>query len=84
MSFIHTTKDGKKIKLQNMTDSHLLNTIAYFKHRAKEGILVRDGGGGPEADDMWYDEYFLEGKEARNFLQINKYIQEAKRRGLVK
>lgn len=33
---IWTTKDGRKIAVPNMTDSHLLNTIDYLRRRAKK------------------------------------------------
>lgn len=84
MSLIHTTKDGTEIELENMSDSHLLNTIAYFERKAKEGIKVEYGCSGSVADDMYYDEDFFTGEEARIRLRIDEYIQEAKRRGLVK
>lgn len=33
---IWTTADGRKIAIPNMTDSHLLNTIAYIRRRVPE------------------------------------------------
>ena len=33
--FIHTTKDGEKIPLSEMSDSHLLNTINMYNKQIK-------------------------------------------------
>ena len=76
---IHTTKDGTKIKLCDMTDSHLAATIRLFERRAKEGVTVRMGGGSC-AEDMWYDEDTLYGDEALEELGYSDYIKERDRR----
>lgn len=75
----HTTKDGKKIKLRDMTDSHLAATIRLFERRAKEGVTVRMGGGSC-AEDIWYDEDTLYDDEALEQLGYSDYIKERNRR----
>lgn len=35
-SLIWTTKDGRRIAIPNMTDDHLLNTIAFIRRRAEQ------------------------------------------------
>lgn len=77
---VHITKDGKKIKLCDMTDSHLAATISLFERLAKEGVTVRIGGGGSCAEDMWYDEYTLYGEEALERLGYANYVKERDRR----
>ena len=76
---IHTTKDGTKVKLRDMTDSHLAATIRLFERRAKEGVTVRMGGGSC-AEDMWYDEDTLYGDEALERLGYADYVKERDRR----
>ena len=34
--FIHTTRDGDEVPISGMTDSHLVNTIITFTHKARE------------------------------------------------
>ena len=76
---VHTTNDGAKIKLCDMTDSHLAATIRLMERKAREGIVVRDGGGsGP--DDFWYDEDHLHGKDALEHMGYADYIKERDRR----
>ena len=76
---VHITKDGKKIKLCDMTDSHLVATIRMMKRKASEGITVRMGGGSCP-DEFWYDEYFIEGKAALEHMGYAAYVKERDRR----
>ena len=77
---VHTTRDGTKIKLCDMADSHLAATIALMERRATEGIVVRFGGGSC-AEDMWYDEDHFEGEEALKFMGYYDYVAEQEKRG---
>ena len=74
----HVTKDGKKIKLCKMTDSHLDATIRLLERRAKEGITV--GTDGSCAEDMFYDEDTLYGEDALEALEYDEYVKERDRR----
>lgn len=66
------TKDGREIKIVDMEDSHLLNTIKYLKRTGRH--LVRFGTYGSLAEDMYYDE-----DPSPVYLSLKA---EAKRRGL--
>jgi hypothetical protein len=76
----HKTKDGRKIKLADLELNHLENIISWIKLKAKEGLTVRFGGGGPCAEDMWYDEETYYGKKAKRELNFDSYKAELKRR----
>lgn len=85
---LHKCKDGRIVDIRGisneypkMDDQHLLNTINYIKKRAKEGIMIRQGGGSDT--DFWYDEDILFGKEAKKHLNYKKYKKEAIKRGLL-
>ena len=39
---IHITKDGEEIKISEMTESHLKNTIKYFSRVADVSILEKE------------------------------------------
>ena len=76
---IHTTKDGTKIKLRDMTDSHLDATIRLMERKASEGITVCMGGGSCP-DEFWYDEERLYGEAALEHMGYADYVKERDRR----
>ena len=76
---IHTTSDGTKIKLRDMTNSHLAATIRMMERKASEGITVRIGGGSCP-DDFFYDEDRLKGKTALEHMGYVDYVKERDRR----
>ena len=76
---IHTTSDGTKIKLCDMTNSHLAATIRMIERKASEGITVRMGGGSCP-DDFCYDEDRLKGKTALEHMGYADYVKELDRR----
>jgi hypothetical protein len=76
----HTDKNGNKTLIKDLETSHLKNIIKYIERRAKEGIVLRYGGGGPDVEDMWYDEDHLFDEEAKSYLNYNTYLNELKSR----
>ena len=78
----HTMKDGTKIKIKDMSDSHLINTINMQLRMAKNGVTVSYGGG-IDFEDIWFDQDTYFGEEALYHLKYKHYCKEAKRRGLV-
>lgn len=76
---IHTTRAGTKIKLRDMTNSHLEATIRLLERKAAEGITVCSGGGSCP-DEFWYEEERLEGKDALEHLGYDAYVKERDRR----
>ena len=75
----HKTNDRRKIKISNLDTRHLINAIMYIKRKAKEGLVIRIGGG-HDSDDMWYEEYALYGKKAKKYMNYKIYKRELKRR----
>ena len=42
----HTTKDGTKIKLNDLELSHLKNILRWIDRKAADGLTIVRGGGG--------------------------------------
>jgi len=76
--YIHVTRDGEKIPLNQLETSHLKNIIALQKRLAVEGVLYRDGGG--SWPDFWYEEDELYGEEALKFMKHELYLKELESR----
>lgn len=77
----HTTKDGRVLKLSEMGNQHLINTINLIKRKAAKGFTVRYGGGSVP-DDFWYDEDHYQGEAAEEYLNLSAYMAELNKRGL--
>lgn len=76
----HTTKDGRVMKISEMSDNHLRNTIRFLRRRADAGIEVESGGA--DGGEVWYDTYELHGSSALTYLDYEHYVAEANKRGL--
>jgi len=75
----HVTKDGRKIKLEDLELSHLKNIIKFIERKAKDGMVISRGGGST-AEDMWYDEETIYGVKVKKELHYDDYVKELKRR----
>lgn len=81
MKKIHITKDGNTIRIRDMGDDHLLNTIRFIERRTKEGITLIEGGGNTPGD-FWMEELQLEGAEVLDHFGYDAYRCEAATRGI--
>jgi len=57
------TNAGNEIPYRELETGHLVNILKWIERKAKDGITLQYGGGGPDPEDMWYDEQYIEGKE---------------------
>ena len=81
-SEFHTMKDGRKIRIADMEDQHLINTHALFKRQALSGVKVCFGWRS-DTTGMYYDEYCVFGLEAEEILRVPLYAAELQRRGIM-
>ncbi len=77
------TQDGDMIEYKKLKDSHLLNILKWIEKRAENGMTVRIGGDGWDIDDMWYDEWDIEGDEVLERFDYKGLLKEAKKRKLL-
>ena len=75
---MHITKNGKQIKISDMSDGHLRNTIALNSRRAVAGVKIQSGGG--DGDGVWYDVDVLYGDDALDALNQSAYVAEQRQR----
>ena len=79
--FCHITKDGDRIPLRKLSDTHLQNIIKLILKKSKEGITIIDGGG-TDALEIWYDEYTIIRESVLQKLNYKEYTKERDRRKL--
>lgn len=80
----HTTRDGERVLISDMTDEHLKNTISLLRKKAKAGVkIVYTSGDLSDADSLYYDEYFIYGQKVLKHFNYKAYIKEAKKRKLI-
>jgi len=79
MKYVHVTEDGRKIRLEDLSDLHLANIIKCIERKAAKGFIVRNGGG-RDPEEYWYDEEELSGVDALEYLNYSEYVGERERR----
>lgn len=79
------TINGDEIPYNKLEDSHLLNILKFIERKAKNGItvFVVGGGMGWDGDDIWCDEYEIEGEEVLERYDYKGLTEEAKLRNLI-
>ena len=76
--FVHITKDGRKIPLEELDSTHLFNIIKYIERAAENGIeVLRDTY---DWESVW--ECSIYGDSVLFALGYAHYVQEALRRGM--
>lgn len=76
---MHVTKEGRVIKLRDMSDSHLENTIRCIERKAREGLTIRIGTGFDATEmECWMETVY--GEEALEWMEYEDYIRERERR----
>lgn len=77
-----TTAIGEEIEYREIENKHLIAILFWIKDRAEKGITVFNGGGF-DPDDMWYDEYELQGSEVLKRYDYANLFKEAIRRKII-
>ena len=78
---IWLTKNNIRIKYKDLKNNHLLNILKFIEQKAKEGLMIRTGGG-MCPDDFWYDEYEIIDEEVLEHFNYKELLKEAKKRKL--
>ena len=76
------TKEGVNIPYKEIKNSHLLNILKWIRYRAKKGMTIINCGGSWDVDDIWFDEYEIEGQEVFDRYDYKGLLKEAKQRKL--
>jgi hypothetical protein len=78
----HICKDGTIMRISEMSDEHLTNTIRMIECKAKEGARIAFAIFDPFGSDHYYEEFVVFGAEALQALHYWDYIEELRGRGL--
>ena len=85
-----TTKDGKKLYIKDIEDSHLLNILSLLEMKAKNGvecswITFNDTGydGDSYVSDFITVSSTLYGNEYLKHTQYKELLKEANKRGII-
>lgn len=77
---IWTTINGDEISYKKLETNHLRNILNFIEKKAKDGHLLQYGGGGWEAEDMWYDEEIIYGDEVYDYFDYYSLKKELESR----
>jgi len=75
-----TMRDGSKISIYDMSDSHLSNALNMIERKAEAGALYREGWFDPIGCDHVYDEYYLYGQDYLNKVEGYHELKSERRR----
>ncbi len=78
------THNGTPIAYKDLDDTHLLNILRWIELRAEDGMVVTEGGGFWDIDDIWFNEYEIRGDEVYRMYDHKGLMKEAKKRKLFK
>ena len=80
--YMHYCKDGTGLFLEDMTETHLENTIMRIIKLSESGIIIQ------HSVNEWGEEYddseHLYGNEVKEYMGWSNYIEERHRRNLIK
>lgn len=79
--FMHTTKDGKKIKLSDLGESHLKKIINVIEQKAKVGLTIQYGSG-TDPDSFDYERNVIYGDDVLSLMNYYQYVFELGRRAV--
>jgi hypothetical protein len=80
---IWINRQEEEVNIRKMSDDYLMNCINMCRKAAEKGFTMVIGGGW-DAEDIWGDEYFVQGEEALNSLRgWTELNDEAKERNLI-
>lgn len=79
MKYLHKTRNGQLIPLEELSDIHLSNIIRFIEKKAEEGITIQCGSFGM-GKDFDYDMETIYGKDVKKLMNYKHYRKELKRR----
>lgn len=78
---VHIDKQGNEHKLSEMPVEHIMNIMRFIEEKARQGLLIRQGGRSICDDDRWYEEDMIYGDDVKERLNYYSFENEIKRRG---
>lgn len=71
--YIHTTKDGEKVPIGEMSDSHLLNTINMYNKEIKNCVFGDDA---KDFEEVVNFKIYVREAVKRNLIDFKTFINE--------